>query len=46
MGETGIWAISCFYHLPPFNNVEKQRAKLASNYVTGSEHCIEGEGDF
>ena len=46
MGKSGIWAISLFYVLPPLNNVEKQRAKLASGYVVGSQHCIGGEGDF
>ena len=46
MGKTAIWAISCFYPLPPFNNVEKQREKVASNYVMGLQHCIGGEGDF
>ena len=46
MGKTAIWAISCFYPLPPLNNVEKQRAKFASSYVMGSQHCIEGERGF
>ena len=46
MGKTAIWVISCFYPLPPLNNVKKQRAKLASSYVMGSLHCIGGEGDF
>ena len=44
MGETAIWIISCFYPLPPLNNIEKQWAKLASSYVMGLQHCIEGEG--
>ena len=46
MGKTAIWAISCFFPLPPLNNVEKQTAKLAPSYVMGSQHCIGGEGDF
>ena len=46
MGETAIWAISCSYPLLPLNNVGKQREKLASNYVMGSQQCIRGEGDF
>ena len=46
MGKTAIWAISCFYPLPPLNNVEKQRGKFASSYVMGSQHCIGREGDF
>ena len=46
MGKTAIWAISCFYPLPPLNNVEKQQAKFASSYVMVSQHCIEGKGDF
>ena len=46
MRNTAIWAISCSYSLPPLNNVEKQRAKLASSHVIGSQHCIGGEGDF
>ena len=46
MGKTAIWAISYFYPLLPLNNVEKQRAKLASSHVMGSEHCIGGEGVF
>ena len=48
MGKTAIWAISCFcvYPFSPLSNVEKQRAKLASSYVTGSQHCVGGEGDF
>ena len=46
MGKTALWAISCFYPLPPLNNVEKERAKLASSYVMGLQHCIGGEGDF
>ena len=46
MAKTAIWALSCFYSLPPLNNVEKQRAKLASNYVMDSQHCIGGEGGF
>ena len=46
MGKTAIWAISCFYSLTPLNNDEKQRAKFASSYVMGSQHCIGGEGDF
>ena len=45
MGKTAIWATSCFYPLPPLNNVEKQRAKLASSYVMGSQHCI-GHGEI
>ena len=44
MGKNGIWAILCFWPLPPLNNVEKQRAKLVSIYVTGSQHCIGGRG--
>ena len=46
MGKTAIWTILCFYLPPPLNNVEKQRAKLASSYVMGWKHCIVGEGDF
>ena len=46
MGKTAISAISCFYSLPPLNKVEKQRAKFASSYVMGSQHCVGGEGDF
>ena len=46
MTKTAIWAISRFYPLSPFNNVEKQGAKVASSYVMGSQHCIGGEGDF
>ena len=46
IGKTAIWEISCFYPLPPFNNVEKQGAKVALSYVTGSQHCIGEEGDF
>ena len=45
MGKTAIWAISCFYPLPPLNNVEKQRAKFALSYVMGSQHFIGGEGN-
>ena len=40
MGKTAIWAISYFYPLPAFNNVEKQGAKVALSYVMGSQHCI------
>ena len=46
MGKAAIWAISFSYPLPPINNVEKQRANLASSYVMGSQHCIGGEEDF
>ena len=46
MEKTAIWAISCSYPLPALNNVEKQRARLASSYVMGSQHCVGGEGDF
>ena len=46
MGNTAIWAFLCFYPLPPLNDVEKQRAKLASSHVMGSQHSIEGKGDF
>ena len=46
MGKADIWVISCFYSLPPLNNVEKTRVKLASSYVVRSQHCIEGEQDF
>ena len=46
MRKTAIWAISCFYSLPPLNNVEKQWAKLVSTYVMGSQHCTGGEGGF
>ena len=42
MGKTAIWAISC----PPLNNVEKQRAKFASSYVMGLQHCIGVEANF
>ena len=44
--KIAILAISCFYPLPPLNNVEKQRAKLASTYVMGLQHCIGGQRDF
>ena len=40
MGKTSIWSTSFFYPLPPLSNVEKQRAKLASSYGMGSQHCI------
>ena len=30
----------------PLNNVEKQQTKLASSYVTGSQHFMGEEGDF
>ena len=46
MGKTAIWAISCFYPLPPLNSVEKQLAKFASSYVMGPQHWIGVEGDF
>ena len=46
MGKTAIWTCLCFYPLPPLNNVEKQRAKLASIYVIGSQNCIGEEGEF
>ena len=46
MGKTAILTISCFYPLPPLNNVEKQQVKFASSYVMGSQHCVGGEGDF
>ena len=35
-----------FLSLPPFNNVEQQRAKFASGYVMGLQHCVEGERYF
>ena len=44
--KTAIWAISCFYPLPPLNNVEKDWAKFASGYVMGLQYCTGGEGDF
>ena len=34
MGKTAIWAISCFCLL------EKQRGKLASSYVMGSQQQV------
>ena len=53
MVKTATWTISCFYHLPSLNNVEKQWAKLASSYVMGassyvmrSQHCIGKEEGF
>ena len=46
MGKTAIWAISCFYPLPPLNSVEKQLAKFASSYVMGPQHWIGVEGDL
>ena len=46
MGKTAIWANSCFYPFPLLINVEKERPKLVSSYVMGSQHCIKGEGDF
>ena len=46
MGKTAIRTILCFYPVPPLNNVEKQIAKVASSYVTASQHCIGGEGRF
>ena len=44
MRETAIWAVSNVYPLRPLNNVEKQRANLASSYVMGLQHCIGGGG--
>ena len=41
MGKTAIWAILCFYSLFPLNNVEKQRAKLASTHVIGKQIKIQ-----
>ena len=32
--------------LPLLNNVEKQRAKVASSYVMGFRYCVGGEGEF
>ena len=46
MGKTAIWTIVCSSLLAPLNNVEEQRAKLASSNVIGSQHCIGGEGEF
>ena len=40
MGKTAIWTTLYFYPLSPLNNVEKQRAKLASIYVMGSKRTI------
>ena len=45
MGKTAVWTFSCFYPLPHLNNVEKQCAKLALNYVMVWQHCIGGEGE-
>ena len=46
MGKTAICTNLCFYPLPPLINVEKQWAKVALSYVMGSQHSIEGEGNF
>ena len=46
MGKTTLWTIFCFSPPYPLNNVEKKWAKLMSSDVTGSQHCIGGEGDF
>ena len=46
MGKSALLTIWCFYPLPPFNNVEKQWAKLAPGYAMGSQHCIGEEGGF
>ena len=46
MRKTAIWAILCFYPLPPLNNVEKQQAKLASSFVMGSQQFIGGKANF
>ena len=46
MGKTATCAISCFYPLPPHNNIEKQQAKLASSHIMSLEHCTGGKGDF
>ena len=43
MGKT---AILCFSSFPRLNNVEEQRAKLASSNIMGLQHCIGGEGEF
>ena len=46
MGKTAIWTILCFSPLPPLNNVEEQKAKLASSNFVGSQHCIGGEEEL
>ena len=47
IGKTAISTILSVSPLSPLNNVEKQWAKLvSSNYVMGSEDCIEGERGF
>ena len=46
MGKTAIQLTLCFYSLPPYNNVEKQWAELASSYDMGSQHCKGGDGAF
>ena len=46
IGKTAIWTIFCFYPLPPLNNVEKQRGKVESSYVMGSQDFIGGEKRF
>ena len=46
MGKTAIWTIVFSSLLAPLNNVEEQRAKLASSNVIGSQHCVGGEGEF
>ena len=46
IGKTAIWVTSCFYPLPSFNNVKKQRAKLTSSYVMGFPTLYRGIGGF
>ena len=46
MAKTALGAILYFYTLPPLSNVEKERAKLASSHVMGSQLCIGGRGIF
>ena len=46
LGKTAIWTIVFSSLLAPLNNVEEQRAKLASSNVIGSQHCVGGEGEF
>ena len=46
MGKTAIRAYPYFCPLLLLNNIEKQRGKLVSSYVAGSQHCVGGEGKF
>ena len=46
MRKTAVWTILCFSPLPPLNNFEEQKAKLASSNVVALQYCIGGEGEF